>query len=462
MDTEFFLRQRKRLLFGFGGIALLLVIWYFALHGLVIVNSTNGSTVTISSMNNPLDSQKSTNGFFGGIAVGQVYIESTTGLGASETLRDIRPFSVTVIDLPVNKTREVEYVTNLPNSSFRPSASALRFVSNDTNKLIKISSDGSFFSYPTNTNVYQVAWGSDNEGIATGHDGNDYQLLSIANDTITSIGLPASGVTTTDLSVIASQSNYFVIQNNKLYTSPKSTLDFKLVTTILPDTSLVSASDDKVIYQQVGGARAKLYIYTISTKRTKELKLTFSETPETVSAASISPDGTRLIVSDSGVSTVYDTELNRQFILPKNAVGQASWKSNDTILYVGERYIWQYDLSSHQSKAVGIAPNFVKILHMYPDSSGKYLYLDGLSGTYMATLRLPLTESQSANAAVAYLGESNMTELRNGCNINYINFTKVTLALTGQFADLDTCRLAVSNYLSAIGVDQTAVIVQRY
>jgi hypothetical protein len=462
MDAEFFLRQRKRLLLGFGGFGLLLVIWYFALHGLVIVNSTDGSTITISAINNPLDSQKSNNGFFGGITTGQINIEVTTAFGASETLRDIRPFSITVINLPVAKTREVEYVTNLPNSSFRPSNSALRFVTNDTNKLVKVGSDGSFSSYPTNTNVYQVAWGSDSEGVATGHNGSSYQLLYVANDTVTLVGLPASSVITTNLSVVASRSKYFVIQNDKLYVSNKSALGFKLVTTILPNTSLVSASDDSVIYQQVGGTRAKLYVYTIGTKRTKELQLTFSETPETVSSAAISPDGTRLIVSDSGVSTVYDMELNRQFVLPKNAIGQASWKSNDTILYVGERYIWQYDLSSHQSNAVGIAPNFVKVLHMYPDSSGKYLYLDGLSGTYMATFRLPLNESRLGSVAAAYLGESNITELRSGCDVNYVNFVKVTLVLTGQFADLNSCRSAVSNYLSAIGVDQTTITLQRY
>ena len=69
---------------------------------------------------------------------------------------------------------------------------------------------------------------------------------------------------------------------------------------VLPNTAFIASSDSAVAYVQSDGMKANLYVYQIDTKRSFQMKLLLSETPETASSAAFSPDGTKLLVADSG------------------------------------------------------------------------------------------------------------------------------------------------------------------
>ena len=462
MNIESLLSHRRRIAGAVAVFVLLMTVWYFALHGLVIVQTGSDATVTITESDNATRTWSGAGGFFSGIPTGGIDIVTTTAFGASETHRQIAPFSITVIDMPVQKATEVEYVTNFPNLDLQASKTALHFLATDTNKLMRVDTSGTVREYATSASIYQVAWSSEATGIATANDGTGYLLYSVKNDGLSVIPLPDPAASTTNLSISATRSKYFVIQNNKLYSSPSDRISFTFITAVLPNTAFIASSDSAVAYVQSDGMKANLYVYQIDTKRSFQMKLLLSETPETASSAAFSPDGTKLLVADSGNGAVYDRSLKQLYTLPKNATGQSIWKTNSEIIYVGDKYIWRYNPSTSSADAIGMAPNFVNVLHLFPDTSGKYLYLDGLSGRYMATLRLPLDKGASVSTTGGYLGESNMVELGTSCTIHYVNFSKITIAATGQFADLTSCRSLIDSYISSIGIQPSDITIQRY
>jgi hypothetical protein len=104
MNIESLLSHRRRIAGAVAVFVLLMTVWYFALHGLVIVQTGSDATVTITESDNATRTWSGAGGFFSGIPTGGIDIVTTTAFGASETHRQIAPFSITVIDMPVQKS----------------------------------------------------------------------------------------------------------------------------------------------------------------------------------------------------------------------------------------------------------------------------------------------------------------------------------------------------------------------
>ena len=434
-------------------------IWYFAYHGILTVSTTKDATLTITrldSLDKPIISSGS---LTTSLLAGDYHISAQTTKGATEKTITVNSFSSLSIDLPVSEAAPLDNVSNMPFYNIQETNTGFRALNTDTSQIDSISTNGTYSTMVSDLLFHSIHWTGDSIGIAVSSKQGIYTLAQVSGNNAVDIGLPDTTTRATTLSAVAAKTNYFVIQNNRLYSAAIGTKNFTFLTTVFPNSKLLSSSDENIVYLQRGSNALKLFVYHQKSKKTDQMKLDFVESPDSVTQTSWSPDGSRIAISSAGSATIYTPELKKVLTLPGTSIGETKWRSNDEVVYVSGKYVWTTSLSSNVSKAIGIAPDYAKLLHIFNSTGDGYIYMDSLATGELSIMRLPLN-NQTSNTASIYLGESNMHKLSDNCNVGFINYTKTTVVVSGLFAPLTSCQKSVSNYLSAIGIDKKTVIIQ--
>lgn len=436
------------------------LIWLAATHSFVIITASDKNaaiTLTDAAGNTAITAT----GSYSGLVPTNTYtIATTTPTAASTELFTATPFTVAAHTIHLTPAVQSDAVTNMNVTSVAAaSGSSLVFIDTATGYLEQVDSHNTLTRVGAPNTFASVAWQSATDGLAvTNTPSTVAGLVAIHAATTTGVPLPEPVSGDGGLSVAyAGKSAYYLTENNKLYRYANNTL--ARVAFIPSGFQLSSAAGNKVILYQAVTSNASIYNVTLlDTASGTTIKATapLIENPNYTFSSAWSPDGTKLIISASGSSTVYDSSLHELTALQGNSSNSPVWLDNATIIYTAQNWLWHYSLGGAPSYAIAYLPKYATADVIATDQAGQYIYFTAIAGGQESLYRAALHQ-QPISIPAAKLGESNTQQASATCSMYYLNFTSLSM-IANNPADSAGCVAAIQNYLSIISVPTTTPV----
>ena len=438
------------------------LIWVAAKNSFVIISASDKSaTITLTSTDNST-TITATGSYMGLVPAKNYTINTQTITAATSESFSAMPFHVQSIAIQLQKAVQSEAVSNIATDNVNVTTGTnLTFVDSATQYLEQVDSHNTLQRIGAPYTFSRVAWKDQTSGIAIATDpSNTVGVFAIHGTTITALPLPEAVSDSNSLSVAyAGNNTYYFTENNKLYSYTDSSPTFTRVSFIPSGYVLSSASGARVLlYKATSNVGSNYAVTLLNTKNgsTNATTAPLIENPNYTFSSSWSPDGTKVIISASGSSTVYNQSLQKITMIAGNASNSPAWLNNSSVVYAAQNRLWQYSFSTTVSNAIAYLPKYATADTIYTDHSGQYLYFTIITNGEISLYRAAL-HNQTINISAQKLGESNTQQTSNGCAMNYLNFTSLSM-IADSPSDNASCVAGIQDYLSIITVPQTTPV----
>ena len=246
-------------------------------------------------------------------------------------------------DMTLSDTMTPELTAAVNPIGFTVDSSNLWFVDANDSGYDRLDNLDNLSQVSSNIKFLAVKWVANGYGIAEAVNGQFYVL---DNGSVTAFESPTPKNIT----------NFVVDQQHEIYMTSGDTIYYGTPTTgfsvfkqLSYAPSFIDASGGVVVvgYNPGGGnnqQRAVLSSFIGSQ--------TFTHTGDSIYAASLSPDGQRLVFTTAQRSELITPELGLISVLPQANINNLHWLSNSSLLYSVNSELWQYSSTDNVSRLI--------------------------------------------------------------------------------------------------------------
>lgn len=450
---------RRIIVISIFAILILSTAWFFLTHGWVIIDAPSSSKVTIySTKTNSSKPAETDSGKATLLSTGTYTVRVEDRDGASEQIVSVSPFHTEKIHLSIAKKQYFHTISNgqIRSPHTTPSGDSYYIVfDNSVSELWRESETQTptrVFNY--NDYVTSVAW-SKSDGLGVVRINDIPKLFLVRNNAITVL----SDISiSSDTSIVTDKNTgYWWLLSGGVVSmmKPGDANLIKIRTISNTDSSIIAATSKAIVINSVNSSEDSPRLHVLNLQNGEQTTIEVSHGYGTTMGFSCewTPDGSRLLVVSNHTASLYSSDGKTKINTTLPAIVQtAIWKDSDTIIYGSENNLWEYSLSKHSSKNINRLDSYNIISGLDQDSSGYFMNAGNSNGSLLFH-----TNATENDIVAAKLGESNITQISDGCGMFFTNFSKPYIHLQVGGDGSIECEQATLSYLNSISIDKTAV-----
>jgi hypothetical protein len=461
--------NRKYLIRGaWAAVALVIVVIIIIIinslsKGSLVVN-TNSSKNIVSVTKDLSDQQTSgsasttqTNGHLSTkLSPGSYTVTVQNQYFSAQQTVNIRARHTSTVNLKLSKLSYLQPVTSFDTHDLLATNNFLEYIDPSTGYLYMVDNNNNLTNVNGSYSFQNVQWDSSGAGIAQSSNG---QYFVVNGSSINPLNTGSVPLSTNSFFTISPNGTVYISVNYALYRGTLSGGFTKIDSLSDSAPYLVAGNDAVAVFE--GGADG---ISKVSGEvDTKFFTINTSGQIHTLDGdayeAAWSPNGQYLITTDDGGTYIYNTSLKQVGNVPNKNINAPTWLNNTTIFYGVSSGLWEYNLLTKQAHAVSTSALNGSVSEINPSKDGEYVYVltvnqAGSSPTYQLS-RFGLN-GQSTSTRLGEL-QVFLPNSVNGCGMNYLNFEKLSIVVTGSGSQEQNCLQQAQTYLTNYGLSTSGL-----